>query len=134
GEVGARFNDQARDAVDNAGRVFQPLEQRVMRNGLVFEAEIRVLLGSFDLTTPANAKKVGETKVLSADAPFIVKAGFVGGDKAAAVLDEIAELAALSIAERGDIRQDQCLELADLRGIEQPVVDHLEWHASFDEC
>ena len=131
--MGVRFDDQARDAVDDAGRVFQSLEKRVMRKSFVFEPKIGVLHRSLDLTTPTNAQKVGETKVLSADAPFIVKAGFVGGDEAAALFHEAAELVALRIAERGDVRQDQCLEPADQRGIEQAIVDHFELDAGFNE-
>ena len=39
----------------------------------------------------------------------------------------------MGIAERGDVGQDECLELADLRGIEQAIVDHFEWDAGFNE-
>ena len=59
-------------------------------------------------------------------APFIVEAGLVSGNQASAVFHEVAELLALGVGERGDIGQDERLERAHVRGVEQTVVDHLE--------
>ena len=57
----------------------------------------------------------------------------MGGHQAAAALDELADLLALRVRERRDIRQDQSLEAVDVRGVEQPVVHHLERNARFDQ-
>src|SRR6266516_3314075 len=40
---------------------------------------------------------------------------------------------ALAVGERGDIRQDQRLERAEMRVVEQTVMHHLEWDARLDE-
>ena len=57
----------------------------------------------------------------------------MSGDEAAAALDELPELIALLIGERGDVRQDQRFELREMRCVEQPVMHHLKRNARFDQ-
>ena len=80
-----------------------------------------------------DAEEVGQAEVPSLHAPFVVEARLVGGDEAAAPLDKRAELRALRVRQRGDVRQDERLERAEVRGVEQPVVHHLERDARLDQ-
>src|SRR5439155_15020180 len=81
----------------------------------------------------AHTQEIGQAKILSLHAPFVVEAGFVSRDKTSAVFYESAELIGLGMRECGDIRQDERLERAQMRGVEQTVVHHLEWDACLDE-
>ncbi len=100
---------------------------------VVFEAEVGVVHRPFDAAFEAHTQEIGQSKILSLHAPFVVEAGFVRGDKAATVFHKHTELIALGVRKRGNIRQDERLERAEMRGVEQTVVHHLEWDARLDE-
>src|SRR5580765_369979 len=100
---------------------------------VVLEAEIGVVHRPFDAGFEAHAQEIGQSEILPLDSPFVVQAGLVSRDKAAAAFHKGAELVALGAGERGDVRQDQCFERTEMRGIEQAGVHHFEWDARLDE-
>ena len=58
----------------------------------------------------------------------------MGRDKLPPALDECAQLLALLVGERRDVRQDEGVESLDMAGVQQAVVDHLERDSCFDQC
>src|SRR5439155_25803844 len=120
-------------AMDDARRGFEVFQQRMGARRLVFETEVGIMHRTFDTAFEAHAQEIGQSKILSLHAPFVVEAGFVRRDNTAAVFHERPELIALGIRERGNIRQDEGLERSETRGVEQTVVDHLERDARLDK-
>src|SRR5437773_5037985 len=80
-----------------------------------------------------DPKQIGETEIFSAHAPLVVERSFVGGHDAATTVGKIAELLALRIRKRRDVRQNKCFELVDMFSIQKAVMHHLEGNAGLDE-
>ena len=74
-----------------------------------------------------------EPEVLAFLAGFVVERGLERGDQAAAALDELAELLALGVGERGNVRQDEQLESFHVFTIEQLLVHHVKRNAGLDQ-
>src|SRR5437773_4016527 len=100
---------------------------------VVFETEVGVVHRTFDTAFEAHAEEIGQSKILSLHAPFVVEARFVSDNQASPVFHESAELIALGVGKGGDIRQDESPERAEMRVVEQTVMHHLEWDARLDE-
>ena len=86
--------------------------------GVGFQTQVGVLHAGVDGAVEGGAEETGEAEIGAAHAPLVVERGFVGGHDAAAALDEFADLGALRGGKRGDVGEDQHLELAGVRGIE----------------
>src|SRR5207302_10267521 len=122
----ARFNLDTRGPVNNARRILESFQQWMVMGGVMFQAQIGVLHPRFNFAVEIHAEQPGEPEVVSPYARFAVQAGFAGGNHASASLYKILKLPALQVRERDDVRQDERLELADVRGIQQPIVHELE--------
>src|ERR1039458_5321122 len=57
----------------------------------------------------------------------------MGGHQAAAAFHKLANLAALLVGKRGDVRKHQYFEGRHARSIQQPVVHHFEGNARLDQ-
>src|ERR1019366_7731630 len=108
--------------------VLQAGQNRMALSGLTvrFQKQVRVLHARIEAAVERRAEKVRQAEIRAARAPLVVKRCFMRRDNAAAAADVFANLAALLGGERGDIGKDQNLELADVRRVQQPVVNHLE--------
>src|SRR5213079_2714116 len=102
--------------MDDTRRIFEAFQEWMASCGVVFETEVGIVHRAFAWALETHAKEVGQAKILSLHAPFVVEARFEGGDEAAAAAHELTELAALRIGELGDIGQDESPEPAYVRG------------------
>src|SRR6185436_5236564 len=80
-----------------------------------------------------DAKHGGKAEIVAFCPRFVIKTGFVRGDDAAALADECGQLIALPAVERGDVRQNQGLKLANMRRVQETVVHHLKGNARLNE-
>src|SRR5262245_59566942 len=103
------------------------------RRGILFQAQIGILDGTFDAAFERSPKEIREAKIRSPRTPLVVERCLIGRDQPTSALDKIAELLALRIGERGNVWQDQRLKMEGMLGVEQPVVHHFEWNAGLDE-
>ncbi len=125
----------SRNPVDDAVGVLQAGQNRMALSGRTvrFQKQVRVLHARIEAAVERRAEKVRQAEIRAARAPLVVERCFMRRDNAAAAADVFANLAALLGGERGDIGKDQNLELADVRRVQQPVVNHLERNARFDQ-
>ncbi len=89
--------------------------------------------GPFGFAAVGSPEQIGQAEVAPLHTSFVVKRRFIRGHQATAPLDELAQLLALHIRQRRDVRQDQRRKLAGVLFVQQSVVDHLERDARLDE-
>src|SRR5580692_1295374 len=98
--------------------------------GLIgFERQIRILHARFHFAVEGGAEQISESEVGAADAPFVVKGGFVSGDDASAALHVGAKLIALRVGEGGNVGKQEDFVAINVLSIEQAVVNHLKRNA-----
>src|SRR4030042_529814 len=119
--------------MDNARRVPEPFQEWMMACRRVLKSQIGVLHAFFCFAGEIHAKEPGESEVLPPCAPLVVQAGLVCSDQAAAAANELPELVALRVREGDEVRQDEGLELINVRRVEHAVVNHFEGDTRLDE-
>ena len=72
-------------------------------------------------------------EVFAADSPLVVQRDLVSGEQTAAAADVLAQLLALRVRQRRDIRKYEQLEFVDVGRVQQAVVRHLKRDARFDQ-
>ena len=100
---------------------------------MVFEIQVGVLLALDHVAGERGAEKSGQAEIVAALAALVVERGLVGGHQPAALFDERLQLRALRVAQVGDIRQRQNLELLQVRRVELAVRNHFERDAAFHQ-
>src|SRR5207248_3318731 len=108
-EVLARLHFKPRAPVNDSRGILQASKQRMMRCSVVLEAQVSVLQARFNVAGEIDSKQIGKAEVFAPDAILTAKARLVRGDNAAAAPNESAELGALFVRKRSDVRQDQRL-------------------------
>ena len=93
--------------------------------------EIGVLHAVVDLAGKIAAEQIGELEIGAALAVLVAQRGLARGDDPAALLHIRAQLGALRIRQREDVRQNENAEAVRL--LDQALVDHLERDAGFDQ-
>ena len=138
--AGSSFLARSRGTVRVTGLDVAGLDDRALsvvratRIGFVFQTEIGVLHPGFGLAAVIYAEQSGQPEVVPADAPLVAQAGFVSGNHAAAAANEFLDLPALRVGKGDNVRQDKRLELANVRGIQKPVMHQLKRDARLDQC
>ena len=104
------------------------------RAGIVLQVlQVGVAQRAWDAVAKRDTKEVRQPEVASSLAPLVVERRLVGRHETTPAIDELTELTGLLVGQRGDIGQNERLESAQMVGVQDPVVDHLERDSGLDQ-